>query len=408
MARVLTRCPRSLLRCVARAGPVAGCRTSPGAGGGPVGPQAQLRRAAHCRLPTRCLPVRRAGPGRGRRHQSRHLRRYWRPGAMPIRRAHGEGLHCAARPGITGALQVNVNSCGRRRLRRPGDLQRPSAAHKGRTTIMVDGLAASIASVIVQAGQQRVMQHGAMLMVHDAFGCGDRRRGRAARRWPRPSARSATTWPRLVRGPGGRQPAAMAADDEAMRPGTPRTRRSLRAWPTGSAMRRPWRPPGSTWPRSGTCRAGSPRSFGRCRHRARRTRCSGSPARCRRCGTRAASTPSQTGRWTSGCTTARAAPPRSTRSSSGPVTGRWSRPRAPGTPTARPPSGRNSTATSGPGAGAVSSRRSAMSATAGAPGQQSPGCSGNGGSGRGPPEPCLSAFPRKGASPCLKGSGPRS
>jgi hypothetical protein len=43
-------------------------------------------------------------------------------------------------------------------------------AHKGPVTTVVDGLAASIASVIAQAGADRVMQPGSMMMIHDAFG----------------------------------------------------------------------------------------------------------------------------------------------------------------------------------------------------------------------------------------------
>jgi hypothetical protein len=43
-------------------------------------------------------------------------------------------------------------------------------AHKGDVTTVVDGLAASIASVIAQAGRQRVMQANSMMMIHDAFG----------------------------------------------------------------------------------------------------------------------------------------------------------------------------------------------------------------------------------------------
>lgn len=43
-------------------------------------------------------------------------------------------------------------------------------AHKGKVTTVVDGLAASIASVIAQAGQERIVQPGAMIMIHEAFG----------------------------------------------------------------------------------------------------------------------------------------------------------------------------------------------------------------------------------------------
>ena len=44
------------------------------------------------------------------------------------------------------------------------------SAHNGKVTTVVDGLAASIASVIAQAGSTRVMAPGSMMMIHDAFG----------------------------------------------------------------------------------------------------------------------------------------------------------------------------------------------------------------------------------------------
>lgn len=70
---------------------------------------------------------------------------------------------------VKGALDVHINSAG-------GDvfdgiaISSAIRAHKGRVTTVVDGLAASIASVIAQAGQDRIVQPGGMLMVHDAFG----------------------------------------------------------------------------------------------------------------------------------------------------------------------------------------------------------------------------------------------
>lgn len=71
--------------------------------------------------------------------------------------------------GVKGALEVHVNSGG-------GDvfdgiaIGNALSSHKGPVTTVVDGLAASIASVIAQAGQERVMQPGSMMMIHDAFG----------------------------------------------------------------------------------------------------------------------------------------------------------------------------------------------------------------------------------------------
>jgi ATP-dependent protease ClpP protease subunit len=71
--------------------------------------------------------------------------------------------------GVRGALEVHINSAG-------GDvfdgisIGNAIRGHKGVVTTVVDGLAASIASVIAQAGHERVVQPGSMLMIHDAFG----------------------------------------------------------------------------------------------------------------------------------------------------------------------------------------------------------------------------------------------
>ena len=70
---------------------------------------------------------------------------------------------------VKGALEVHINSGG-------GDvfdgisISNAIRNHKGPVTTVVDGLAASIASVIAQAGSPRVVQPGSMLMIHDAFG----------------------------------------------------------------------------------------------------------------------------------------------------------------------------------------------------------------------------------------------
>lgn len=40
-------------------------------------------------------------------------------------------------------------------------------AHKGKVTVIVDALAASSASVIAMAGEERIMRKGAMMMIHD-------------------------------------------------------------------------------------------------------------------------------------------------------------------------------------------------------------------------------------------------
>lgn len=71
--------------------------------------------------------------------------------------------------GVTGPLEVHINSGG-------GDvfdgiaIMNTIKGHKGPTTTIADGLAASIASAIFQAGKKRVVQPGAMVMIHDAFG----------------------------------------------------------------------------------------------------------------------------------------------------------------------------------------------------------------------------------------------
>ncbi len=43
-------------------------------------------------------------------------------------------------------------------------------AHDARVTTRVDGIAASVASVIVQAGDHRVMMSGSQMMIHEAWG----------------------------------------------------------------------------------------------------------------------------------------------------------------------------------------------------------------------------------------------
>jgi ATP-dependent protease ClpP protease subunit len=69
---------------------------------------------------------------------------------------------------VSGPLEVHINSAG-------GDvfdglaIKNAIEAHKHPVTTVVDGLAASIASVIAMAGTDRVMMPGAMLMIHDAF-----------------------------------------------------------------------------------------------------------------------------------------------------------------------------------------------------------------------------------------------
>lgn len=70
--------------------------------------------------------------------------------------------------GLSGPLEVHINSGG-------GDvwdgisIKNAIETHNGSVTTIVDGIAASIASVIAQAGSERVMMPGAMLMIHEAF-----------------------------------------------------------------------------------------------------------------------------------------------------------------------------------------------------------------------------------------------
>jgi ATP-dependent protease ClpP protease subunit len=70
--------------------------------------------------------------------------------------------------GTRGPVDVHLNSSG-------GDvwaglsMSEALRQHPGKVTVHVDGLAASIASVIVQAGQERVMAPGSMQMLHDAW-----------------------------------------------------------------------------------------------------------------------------------------------------------------------------------------------------------------------------------------------
>lgn len=70
--------------------------------------------------------------------------------------------------GVSGPLDVHINSCG-------GDVSDGIAianairAYPGPKRTVVDGLAASIASVIAQAGDDRIIEPGAMMMIHDPF-----------------------------------------------------------------------------------------------------------------------------------------------------------------------------------------------------------------------------------------------
>jgi ATP-dependent protease ClpP protease subunit len=91
----------------------------------------------------------------------------------------GEGSWCtpgltakdfaAQLAGVKGPLDVHINSYG-------GDVGQGIAigntirSYKGFKRTVVDGMAASIASVIAQAGDERVVEPGSMTFVHDAWG----------------------------------------------------------------------------------------------------------------------------------------------------------------------------------------------------------------------------------------------
>jgi len=70
---------------------------------------------------------------------------------------------------VSGALDVHINSYG-------GDVADGQAIastirnHKGHTRCIVDGMACSAASVILQAGKERIVEPGGMVMIHDASG----------------------------------------------------------------------------------------------------------------------------------------------------------------------------------------------------------------------------------------------
>lgn len=70
---------------------------------------------------------------------------------------------------VKGALEVHINSGGGNVFDGVA-IAEAIRSHPGRVTTVVDGIAASIASVIAQAGSERVMAPGSMLMIHEAKG----------------------------------------------------------------------------------------------------------------------------------------------------------------------------------------------------------------------------------------------
>lgn len=76
-------------------------------------------------------------------------------------------VHSLASLGPNADVTVRINSSGG--VAHEGlAIHAVLTAHKGKVTTVVEGLAASAASIIVQAGDERVMAAGAMMMVHDA------------------------------------------------------------------------------------------------------------------------------------------------------------------------------------------------------------------------------------------------
>lgn len=68
---------------------------------------------------------------------------------------------------VVGPLDIHINSAGGSV---PDGIAIANAvrAHKGRKRTIVDGMAASIASIIMQAGDERIVEPGSMVMIHDA------------------------------------------------------------------------------------------------------------------------------------------------------------------------------------------------------------------------------------------------
>jgi ATP-dependent protease ClpP protease subunit len=73
----------------------------------------------------------------------------------------------ASLAGVSGPLDVHINSYGGS-VKDGVAITNAIRDHKGPTRTIVDGMAASAASVIMQAGAERIVQPGAMVMIHDA------------------------------------------------------------------------------------------------------------------------------------------------------------------------------------------------------------------------------------------------
>lgn len=78
----------------------------------------------------------------------------------------GEVLTCLAEVGRDNDITVRVNSPGGY-LDDGVAIYNALSARKGKTTCVVDGVAASSASIIVMGGDERVMRTGSLLMIHD-------------------------------------------------------------------------------------------------------------------------------------------------------------------------------------------------------------------------------------------------
>lgn len=81
--------------------------------------------------------------------------------------------------GVSGDIDIYINSGG-------GDVFAGNAIynmlkrHEGKKTVHIDGIAASIASIIAMAGDEIIMPENAMMMIHNAWSrvCGDKQKMR--------------------------------------------------------------------------------------------------------------------------------------------------------------------------------------------------------------------------------------
>ena len=75
-------------------------------------------------------------------------------------------LHALSEVGRDADITVRINSSGGY-VDAGIAIYNALVAHKGKVTVQVDALAASAASIIAMAGEDRIMRAGAMMMIHD-------------------------------------------------------------------------------------------------------------------------------------------------------------------------------------------------------------------------------------------------